>query len=194
MFQINETNRTRNWLSLDDRTTSNGNNILANGKNILLFFPREPSAGKHPSEPRLGENAKVVQSLSFSLPSSIFQLHFIYHNLLTLIYRYTASRHICMRHRNLHWPSLNVTVLLNDRPDRPRTVFRTGLLLLLPLLPLPSPSHDGNSWNFHAYARQLAPEPLVCGVRSVPVERYNGGDTRYRKIGGFCNGNRFHVA
>lgn len=57
---------------------------------------------------------------------SRLQLHFIYHNLLTLIYRYKSSRHMRMRHRNLHWPSLNVTVLFNDparEKEVPREIF-----------------------------------------------------------------------
>lgn len=31
------------------------------------------------------------------------------------MYRYTAARHIRTCRRNLHWLSLNVTILLNDR-------------------------------------------------------------------------------
>lgn len=134
------------------------------------FLAKEKDPRTSPSQ---RGNAKVrplspALALLLPLPSAIFQLHFIYHNLLTLIYRYTAARHICMRHRNLHWPSLNVTVLLNDRS--------TGRGLSLERGP-----RDGNSWNFHAsrdsWSRRTA-------------ERYTAA-IRLSKNSAFCNGNRF---
>ena len=115
-------------------------------------------------------------SLSFCPLSAIFQLHFIYHNLLTLIYRYTAARHICMRHRNLHWPSLNVTVLLNDRSTGPRTVFRNV-----------GPPDDGNSMEFSRVRATAGRFPTVR-----PSERYTPNAIRLSKNSAFCNGNRFH--
>lgn len=124
------------------------------------------------ASPSQQENVKVFSiflSLSFSALPAIFQLHFIYHNLLTLIYRYTATRHICMRHRNLHWPSLNVTVLLNDQStDRGLSLER-------------GPRH-GNSGNFHASRDSWSQPRRLKGIRT----RY-----AYRKIVHFAIGTGF---